>query len=428
MENHEVLEAMKTANEPVVSEIKSLRKQTEQDFAAIQTTLDEHGQRITKLDERVSALESSSARSNSNSNEAEERASSVALDSTERKGFGYSPRRWSEFEERSAIINSTALKAAREVTRGSFQRMLKAILEKDHATIKTLVGGTDSAGGFLVPVEHMDVIAEISEQYGVARSTGANVIPMASDEMNVPKLLTDVSASWSAENATTGESDAAFSQKKLLAKRMRLWTEVTKELLMDSSPKIEAYLLKIFARAIAKKEDEAVFNGTGSGASNPHTGILNVAGTSTQASAGSTLTYTDLTALESKLTGGQLMGARLYATGKGIKHLRNLRDSQNMPILVNAIAVEGLTSLWNTYPVVRVEAGIPDNLGSGADETRYILGNMEHVWIGEREPLAISSSEEFKFTSDVIVVKATLREGITVVNPEGFAILTGIVA
>lgn len=314
---------------------------------------------------------------------------------------------------------------AHTVTMGSFGKFLIKAATKSQFE-KVLAGQTDSAGGHLVPPEHRAALLEIIEEYGWIRRQ-STVIPMGSDEMDIPKSLTETTAAWVAESAQAPEGDPSFSNKQLFAKEARSRVVVPNPLLADSSPSIDAILLDQFGRAYAKLEDDAGFNGQGSPPADPHTGILADGGITSVVAGGTTLTFNDLVELEEALTGGARRGAWLYVSRKGFSALRKVKDANGRPLWTDNIQDGTLGSVLG-YPVGVVESGIPDNVGGGTDETRFILGNLVHVMFGDRERFEVRVSEHVRFEENQTVFMGTERVAITVGNPEGFAELTGIIA
>jgi HK97 family phage major capsid protein len=379
---------------------------------------------IGALGERVTALEGTAAE------EPEEEGATPEGEKNKqpRKAAPviFTPTKRDDISEARAARMSICKRLAHTVTRGNFGKFLKAARDGDKPVLKVLAGQTDSAGGHLVPQEHRDALLEIIEQYGWIRRQSM-IIPMGSDEMDMPKSLTETTAAWVAESATAPEGDPSFANKKLYAKEARSRVVVPNALLADSSPAIDAILLEQFGRAYAKLEDDAGFNGQGSGDSDPHTGILKDTGTTSVGAAGTTLAYDDLVELEEALTGGARVGAGLYVSRKGFSHLRKVKDAQGRPLWTDNIQEGTLGSVFG-YPVAVVESGIPDNLGTGTDETRFILGNLQHVAFGDRERFEVRVSEHVRFEENQTVFMGTERVGLTVANPEGFAILTGIIA
>jgi HK97 family phage major capsid protein len=425
------------ALKPGFDEVKGVIKQTTEELSdrlgKVEEKITTHTEEIQALNERVSTLESLPDDGQGSSAKAGEQGKASktqrrAAPSREHKAslVVFSKANQTASEDGLLERKSLARRLAYRETKGDFSRFVKALREGDSMAVKALGGVTDTAGGFLVPTEHLAVLARIVEEYGWGRRL-ATVVPMASDTLNVPKLSTAVTASWVAEAAAAPDADPAFAQKQLTAKEGRFKTIVSNALLEDSSPAIDAILLDLFGEAWAKMEDEAVFNGAGSGDSDPFTGILNDTDVNSVAAAGTTLAYDDLVALEAALTGGARRNAWIYVSRKGFKHLRLIKDSNGQPLWTDNIQ-DGTLGMVLGYPVAVLEAGIPDNLGAGTDETVFILGSLKNVYVGDRAAFSVKSSEHVRFENDQTVIMGRVREAITVVNPEGFAKLTGVVA
>ena len=425
---------------PAVKTVKEIGEklsgQIKQTAEELSERIDANGEAITVLTGRVDTIEAANAEAAA--------AEAASAEAAEAAASGVETKEAAAIRKAALVVMSgvastppaldlgssrmsLARVLARDVTKGSFSKFVKALRNGDAVAVKALGGVSDPAGGFLVPTEHLDVLARIIEEYGWGRRL-ATIIPMMSDTMNVPKLLTAVTGSWVAEADPAPDADPAFAQKQLTAKEGRFKTVISNALLEDSSPAIDAILLDLFGEAWAAMEDEAVFNGPLSTSdANPFTGVINDAATNGVVAAGAALGYDDLVDLEAALTGGARKGAWLYVSNKGFKHLRLVKDADGAPLWTDNIQ-DGTLGMVLGYPIAILEAGIPDNLGTGTDETVFVLGNLKNVYIGDRAAFSVKSSEHVRFENDQTVIMGRVREAITVVNPEGFAKLTGVVA
>lgn len=133
----------------------------------------------------------------------------------------------------------------------------------DHGVEARAMGeSTMSAGGFAVPEEMSAAIIRNVETYGVAPSAMQNV-PMSSDTLLVPKRLTGVTGYWVGESSEITTSDPTGTQVQLVAKKLACGTRVSNELLADSIVSVADWLVQEFSLELAKKTDEAAFNGDG---------------------------------------------------------------------------------------------------------------------------------------------------------------------
>jgi HK97 family phage major capsid protein len=124
--------------------------------------------------------------------------------------------------------------------------------------------GTDSEGGYLVPDEFEHTLVEALEEENIFRKL-AHVINTASGDRKIPVVATKGSASWVDEEGQITESDDSFNQVSIGAYKLGTLVKVSNELLNDSVFDLEKYISKEFARRIGVKEEDAFFNGDGSG-------------------------------------------------------------------------------------------------------------------------------------------------------------------
>ncbi len=145
--------------------------------------------------------------------------------------------------------------------------------DRNSPKLKALSEGTDSAGGFLVPEEFKATLLARALERSVVRPY-ATEIPMASDTINIPKIVDTSHAShlyggiiayWLEEAGTKTATDPVFGNVKLIAKKLTGYTYASDELLEDSAIALEALLSKQFGGAIGWYEDLAFLRGNGVG-------------------------------------------------------------------------------------------------------------------------------------------------------------------
>src|SRR5690606_32423353 len=94
----------------------------------------------------------------------------------------------------------------------------------------------------------------------------ANSVPMGSDIINVPRLLSDVTAYWVGEEEEITNSDAGIGNAELMARKLASLTRVSSELDEDAIIDVGDMITASMAYAQADKIDQAAFNGDGSSA------------------------------------------------------------------------------------------------------------------------------------------------------------------
>lgn len=186
--------------------------------------------------------------------------------------------------------------------------------------------GVDSAGGFLVPEQMMASIIDLREQYGVFRKE-ATVVPMGRDTVNWPRRTGGLTAYFVGENTAMTESQVAWDNVNLTAKKLGVLTRFSTELDEDAVISIADWLTNEIAYAFASREDDCGFNGDGTSTYGGIRGLTylgvqsgNAGSKFTAASAHNTfatLDQADLTGLIGILPQYALPNAKFYVSQTG---------------------------------------------------------------------------------------------------------------
>ena len=139
--------------------------------------------------------------------------------------------------------------------------------------LKAQSEGTTTAGGFTVPDPLSSDLIYLREAFGIARQN-CKIYPMSSDILNVPNASVSTTVYYPGENTAITASDLTFAQVQLVAKKMAVLTQVSKELAEDSVIDFGATLARDMAYVMAKEEDRVVFNNADDASTSGITGIL----------------------------------------------------------------------------------------------------------------------------------------------------------
>jgi HK97 family phage major capsid protein len=140
----------------------------------------------------------------------------------------------------------------------------RAMMKRD-----ATVAGT---GGFLVETTNVGFI-DLLRNRSVLFRMGAQRMTGLVGNVAIPKLSATGSATWLAnESSTINEVDQTLTQVPLSPKTVGAYSEVSRQLLMQSNPSVEAVVVNDLARVVALALDTAGING--SGASGVPAGIL----------------------------------------------------------------------------------------------------------------------------------------------------------
>lgn len=128
----------------------------------------------------------------------------------------------------------------------------------------------------IVPTEHRPdlYISPLREQL-MARRLGVRVLGGLSGNLSIPKYGSGLETGWVAENAAVPEGEMSFASVGLTPKHVGGKTEMSRQLLQQSSPDIEGLCREDLVFLIAKQIDKAIIAGTGT--NNEPLGVLNFA-------------------------------------------------------------------------------------------------------------------------------------------------------
>jgi HK97 family phage major capsid protein len=122
--------------------------------------------------------------------------------------------------------------------------------------------GTNILGGFLAPQEISARIIELRDTRGVFRRN-TTVEPMKAETDSVPRRTGGLTAYFTAEGAAATESNATWDNVNLVAKKLAVLCRTSNELQEDAAASFGETISREIAYAMAAKEDDVGFNGTG---------------------------------------------------------------------------------------------------------------------------------------------------------------------
>lgn len=313
-----------------------------------------------------------------------------------------------------------------------FLGFVKGIFLKD-PSVKDLTQGVDSEGGYLVPIEWRAQLIQMLESYGVARQF-ATVLTMGREELVMPKLTSGVQVYWIGEGKTITNTQPAFGEFRMVAKKMAALVPMTSELLSDSAINIANLLLTLFAQAIAREEDRVAFTGDVANNSDPFNGVLYDPDVTTKTLASGKTTFgsidaDDLADVVSSIQPVAASGARFFLHRTVLNVIRKLQTltydgtglSPDRGYIWSPPNGSDPGSIWG-YPYTLVE--VMPSINDTAVSTPYIIfGNMMHYYIADRESMSIARSEHVGFAQDKIYLRIIQRESMAAAIPEAFTVI-----
>ncbi len=252
---------------------------------------------------------------------------------------------------------------------------MELFLEKRVLTTTLPAGGP---GGNLVATElHGEMYFDRLRAAMKVQALGATVLSGLVGNVDIPGLKTSATAGWVAENAALTASDQEYRKVSMTPKHAGAITELSRNMLQQTTPDIEMLVRNDFALLLADAVDKAAISGTGAGAQ-PR-GILNTAGIGDVPMGTNGLAMTVDTPADVM---GKVAVADAPATSRGfltnnkvMVAAMKLKDSQGRPF--------GLPQVFQNERA-EYSSNVPSNLtkGSGTNLSALIYGNWADLLIG----------------------------------------------
>lgn len=281
----------------------------------------------------------------------------------------------------------------------------------------------DARGGQFVPIQMEAAIDHLRIQYGVIRNE-ANVVPATSDTIQWPRPLKGVTVHALAEvtpTPMTTESTGVGDSFEMSIKAWGGWARISRDLEEDATVSIADMLVRDFAYAMAYKEDQVCFNGTGLSTDGGIEGIMTkLQGASYTASVATALsgnnTFATLDAVDFEAAIGQqpnfgrrvnnkwyMSKAAYYASAA---RLMDAAGGNNMSDLAR-----GSGPVWLGHPVVFTEV-LNNTLGANGSAYVALFGDLSlAATFGNRRGLTVETDYSIYRHNRQLAIFVTSRWG-----------------
>jgi HK97 family phage major capsid protein len=275
-----------------------------------------------------------------------------------------------------------------------------------------------SEGGFLIPETLRSEMLRVSLETSIVRPR-ARVIPMETLRIpfpaidatsNVSSVFGGVVAYWTEEGAALTASSASFGRVVLEAKKLTAYTEIPNELLSDSIGSFMAFIDQIFPQAIGWYEDIAFLKGTGVGEPLGMLSTLNpalIAITKEANQTAATIVWENIIKMYARMLPESLSRAIWLVSPDTFPELATMALSVgtggSAVWLTNGVGGPPMTILGRPVYVTEKTPGVLGTQGdiNFVDPAMYL--------IGDRQAMSASSSEHYKFGTDVTAYRIIER-------------------
>lgn len=262
---------------------------------------------------------------------------------------------------------------------------------------------TSSAGGVLMPNPARGALMDLLYPESTFLQGGPQRVPLIGGAYEQPYGVTGGTASYIGEAAKKPITDLTFDKVSMKSKKLAAIVMITKEARRWLVPDIEAYVERQMRIFVPQAMNTAAYLGSGSG-DNP-TGLFNKSGIGSYAAstAGYFLavkapTVQELDSITSRLkthmTSRFIRQTPRWAwvmSERTLTYLQNLRIGANLDVAFPELRNDNPS--WYNVRVL-VEYALPQNLGTGTDETILALVNFDDVLFGEEEGLRTDVSDQ----------------------------------
>lgn len=273
---------------------------------------------------------------------------------------------------------------------------------------RDLTVATAGAGGYLVATQNVGFI-EILRNRSVAFKMGVRQLSGLQGNVTIPRQSAAASAFWLATEATAiTESQQTFVQVALSPKTAGAYTEISRQLLLQSSPGAEGIVTDDLAKVIAIAADLAVLEGSGAGGQ--PTGLSQTAGIGSVA--GAALAYPGVLEFQTDVAGGNVVPSRGgYITTPAVAALMMQRArfaNTDTPLWVG--------NIWDGSM-----SGFPAMSTNQVTAATMVFGDWQEIVVGEWGVLEVSVNPFANFAAGIIGVRAMYSLDVGVRRPFAFS-------
>lgn len=279
------------------------------------------------------------------------------------------------------------------------------------AALEKRVSTTGSAAQIATNDNRPDQYIDAMRNSLLARRLGVRVLSGLQGSLTIPKYGTGTTVGWVAENTALSSSDMTFSSVALTPKHAGGMTELSRQLIQQSSPDIEQLVRDDLSFMLAQAIDSALIIG---GGTNQPVGILSTAGIQTSSLA--TLSWAGIVAMLQKL---ELVNATPNAWLMGVNpkaKLMSMVDSTGLP--ANFLNNGQMTNIpaYSTNQLV-------DKIGA-PNKGRVLLGDFSQVLLGIWSELdvLVNPYDSVAYARGGVMVRAMSTVGLAVRNPAAFVL------
>lgn len=285
---------------------------------------------------------------------------------------------------------------------------------------RDMLAETTTAGGYTIQTDIGNLIP-ILEPRLVVQNLGATMLMGLTGNIDFPRNDADAVATWNSETGTADETSPTFDRLQLSPERLAAFTDVSKQVMIQSTIDMENFVRRRLNFAIGKAIDTAALQGSGS--SNEPTGITLTSNISTVSAGNASLTWAKVVEFETNIATenadygrlGYLFHPAVAGTLKTIK-----RDTAG-----NGFIWEGANNGAGTVNGYRALTSTIVQ-GGGLNFYTGFFGNWEELIVANWGGLDIMINPYTKAKEAIVEVVVNSWWDVGVKHPASFCVATDI--
>jgi HK97 family phage major capsid protein len=289
-------------------------------------------------------------------------------------------------------------------------------LAPERRTVAVTAPGT---GGAMVETEIAGQVIDALRAQMVTSRLGVTMLSGLRGNLDIPKITTSAAADWFPEGGQITEADPSFGTVSLRPKHVGALSAYSRNMLIQSSPDVEAVMRRDMAASLANALDAAIL--IGGGADQP-VGVGATSGINTLASAAvGTIDHNDVIDLITLILADNsgVTGLAMSPTAAAV--LKKLEDGDGRPLGI-LTGFGGNSVFDGTFPAA-VTTAMP---ALAASAIAVLAGRWSDVLVGMWGGLdvLVNPYSEAHYTRGAVGVRAIMTADVKVRHAVSFGSLT----
>lgn len=262
-----------------------------------------------------------------------------------------------------------------------------------------------------------DLFTSALTNSAIVSRLGATTLTGLTGDVIIPRETGSPNVGWVNEDEALPTGNASFDSMTLTPHHVGTITELSRQLLQQSSPQVEGLVRQMLSRNVALEIDRAAIAGSGAGAE--PLGLLNDSNVPEVAYA--TDLFTTTANMISTADVANVGDGRAFLSTNGVRLVAMLeRDADGHPIPLSE-TFHGEQAFFTNQA--------PNDLGAGDDEHGLVYGDFRDMLIGiwSQLDILVNPYAETAYSKGNILVRAMATVDFGVRRPASFVKATGVI-